>query len=116
MIKIFSDKICVVHSHSFDPRIPGDKPLGTPVQCWLFSKYSKSQALRRAKVLHRTLTIRRQEFEKSMAQKPVIGYCMKCKAKKEIKNPKLVVKSGRKFISGVCPKCETKIFRILGKA
>jgi len=44
------------------------------------------------------------------------GYCVKCKSKKEIKNPKEVtMKNGRKAVKGVCPDCSTGIYRILGK-
>jgi len=40
---------------------------------------------------------------------------VKCKAKREIKNPKKVtMKNGRKALSGTCPKCGTKLFRIGG--
>lgn len=45
------------------------------------------------------------------------GRCMKCKAQVEIKNPKdEVMKNGMKAIKGECPKCGTKVFRIIGKA
>jgi len=41
------------------------------------------------------------------------GYCMKCREKREIKNPKKVMmKNGKGAISGICPKCGTKLFRI----
>ena len=41
------------------------------------------------------------------------AYCMKCRAKKEIKNPKKVtMKNGKPATQGVCPKCGTKMFRI----
>jgi len=41
---------------------------------------------------------------------------MKCHAKKEIKDPKVVtMKNGRPATQGVCPTCGTKVFRI-GKA
>ncbi|MEM3185180.1 MAG: DUF5679 domain-containing protein [Conexivisphaerales archaeon] len=44
------------------------------------------------------------------------AYCVKCKAKVEIKDPKEVtMKNGRKALQGSCPKCGTKLFRILGK-
>ncbi len=44
------------------------------------------------------------------------AYCMKCRAKVEIKNPKQVtLKNKRPATSGTCPKCGTKVFRI-GKA
>lgn len=45
------------------------------------------------------------------------GRCMKCKAQVPIKNPvEVTMKNGRKAVKGVCPKCGTKVFRILGKA
>lgn len=44
-----------------------------------------------------------------------IGYCVKCKAKREIKDPKSVtIKHGRPAVTGTCPECGTKIFRIGG--
>ncbi len=43
----------------------------------------------------------------------MIGYCMKCKSKKEIKNPKAItMKNGRPASEGKCPTCGTRIFRI----
>ena len=50
-----------------------------------------------------------QEF--SMAE----GYCVKCKAKKEIVDGvEELMKNGRKAIKGKCPTCGTVIFKILG--
>jgi hypothetical protein len=44
------------------------------------------------------------------------GYCVKCKASKEMKNGKEVtMKNGRKAMQGVCCSCGTKLFRILSK-
>jgi len=41
------------------------------------------------------------------------AYCVKCKAKKEIKNPKAVkLKNGRPATTGACGTCGTKMFRI----
>jgi Zn finger protein HypA/HybF involved in hydrogenase expression len=41
------------------------------------------------------------------------AYCFKCRAKREIKNPKQVtLKNGKPAIQGVCPTCGTKVFRI----
>ena len=41
------------------------------------------------------------------------GYCMKCQAKKEIKDPQeITMKNGRPATQGVCPDCGTKIFKI----
>jgi len=41
------------------------------------------------------------------------AYCMKCRAKREIKNPKsITLKNGRPATQGVCPVCGTKVYRI----
>ena len=43
------------------------------------------------------------------------GYCVKCKAKKEIASGvEEVMKNGRKAIKGTCPTCGTVMFKILG--
>jgi hypothetical protein len=45
------------------------------------------------------------------------GYCVKCKAKKEIADGvEEVMKNGRRAIKGKCPTCGTVMFKILGKA
>lgn len=49
------------------------------------------------------------------------GYCVKCKAKREISGAKEVAMKGkggvdRRALTGNCPQCGTKMFRILGKA
>ena len=44
------------------------------------------------------------------------AYCVKCKAKREMKSPKAVtMKNGKPATQGECPTCKTKMFRI-GKA
>lgn len=50
----------------------------------------------------------------------VQGYCVKCKEKRDIQNAKEVEMKGkgdvvRRAMTGTCPKCGTKMFRILGK-
>jgi DNA-directed RNA polymerase subunit RPC12/RpoP len=41
------------------------------------------------------------------------AYCMKCRKKVEIKNPRSVtLKNKRPATQGVCPTCGTKVFRI----
>lgn len=55
-----------------------------------------------------------------MAGEPIVAYCVKCKAKKEIKDPQEVEMKGkggvtRRATTGACPVCGTKMFRILGK-
>ncbi len=45
------------------------------------------------------------------------GYCVKCKANKEMKDEQQVtLKNGRQAVKGKCPDCGTSMFRILGKA
>jgi hypothetical protein len=47
--------------------------------------------------------------------KIMTGYCVKCKTKREIKNPKKVtMKNGRSATKGVCPKCGTGMYKIGG--
>ncbi len=48
------------------------------------------------------------------------GYCVKCKAKRQIADGKEVTMKGkggvtRRAYKGKCPKCGTTMFRILGK-
>ncbi len=44
------------------------------------------------------------------------GYCVKCRAKKQMKSAKAItMKNGKPATQGVCPTCGTKMFRI-GKA
>jgi hypothetical protein len=51
--------------------------------------------------------------EKSMA---VTGYCLKDKKQVEIVDPQeITMKNGKPAITGTCPNCGTKIFKI-GKA
>ena len=46
----------------------------------------------------------------------VQGYCVKCRAKKEMKSAKaIVMKNKRPATQGSCPSCGTKMFKI-GKA
>jgi hypothetical protein len=45
------------------------------------------------------------------------AYCVKCKAKTEIKDPqKVTMKNGRDAMKGTCSKCGTGVYKILGKA
>ncbi len=47
----------------------------------------------------------------------VEAYCVKCKAKREMKDAKEVeMANGRKAMKGTCPTCGTGMFKILGKA
>lgn len=43
----------------------------------------------------------------------VQAYCVKCKAKVDVKNPeKVKMKNGKPATKGICPKCGTKVYRI----
>lgn len=43
----------------------------------------------------------------------VTAYCVKCKKSQEMKNPKQVkMKNGRPAVTGTCPKCGTKMYKI----
>jgi len=42
------------------------------------------------------------------------GYCVKCKAKKEMKDAqKVTMKNGRPAMKGRCPDCGTGMYRIM---
>ena len=46
------------------------------------------------------------------AESQMQAYCMKCRAKKEIKNAKsITIKNGRSSTQGPCPTYGTKVFR-----
>ena len=43
----------------------------------------------------------------------IIGYCVKCRAKREIAEPvQITMKNGKPATQGKCPVCGTKMFRI----
>jgi len=45
------------------------------------------------------------------------AYCVKCKAKREMKSPKQVMMKNQKpATQGECPSCGTKMFKIGGSA
>lgn len=44
------------------------------------------------------------------------GYCMKCREKRELKDPyKVIMKNGRPAYKGTCVECGTQMFKIAGK-
>lgn len=43
------------------------------------------------------------------------GYCVKCKAKREMNDAsEVTMKNGRKAMKGKCSQCSTGMYRILG--
>lgn len=55
--------------------------------------------------------------EETTAQESYTGeaYCVKCKEKRAFTGV-VVEKNGRRMAQGICPVCNTKVNRILGKA
>lgn len=52
--------------------------------------------------------------DKDKKEEKVIGYCVKCKTKREMKNvQKVEIKPGRPAAKGKCPVCGTGMYRIL---
>ena len=44
-----------------------------------------------------------------------MAYCVKDKMKVEVQNPQqITMKNGKKALSGTCPKCGTKVFKLGG--
>jgi len=60
----------------------------------------------------RRKTVKKRGKTKSFAG---MGYCLKCRKKVKIKNPRSVTKKKRRFLRGVCPKCGIAVWRITGK-
>jgi DNA-directed RNA polymerase subunit RPC12/RpoP len=55
----------------------------------------------------------RADYPTKVESTVATGYCMKCKAQREIKNAKqITMKNGRPATEGACPVCGTKIFKI----
>jgi hypothetical protein len=51
-------------------------------------------------------------IKRKMREKKMKGYCVRCRAQKEIKNGKAIfMKNGRAATKGVCLTCGTSMFR-----
>ena len=56
------------------------------------------------------------KVEAESKEPKVEAYCMKCRAKREMKDPEpIIMKNGRAATQGVCPVCGTKMFKIVKK-
>ena len=52
-------------------------------------------------------------FTRQVEKELVEAYCVKCRQKRDVKDPKkIVMKNGKPAIQGTCPVCGTKLFRI----
>ena len=70
--------------------------------------------------LYKNIMVKKTTGAKKVAPKTksseTSGYCVKCRTKREMVSVKEVkMKGGRRANQGKCPKCSTKMFRILGK-
>jgi hypothetical protein len=46
--------------------------------------------------------------------KRIRAYCMKCRAKREMKNPRAItLKNGRPAVQGLCSRCGARMFRLV---
>ena len=62
------------------------------------------------------MIVRNGLFSVEKGDRTMQAYCVKCRAKKEMKDPKsITMKNGKPATQGTCPSCGTKMFRI-GKA
>jgi len=62
----------------------------------------------RVVIVYRSYEIIIQKEEDKMQ-----AYCVKCRAKKEMKDARsITMKNGKPATQGVCPTCGTKMFRI----
>ena len=43
------------------------------------------------------------------------AYCVKCRTKREFEGKEVQLANGRRAAQGTCPKCGTKVNRMLGK-
>jgi hypothetical protein len=65
------------------------------------------------------MSVAEREFATLPTHKELImeAYCVKCKAKREMKNSKNVTtKNGRSMAKGTCPVCGTTMNKFLAKA
>jgi Zn finger protein HypA/HybF involved in hydrogenase expression len=55
----------------------------------------------------------KENFKTKRRDRQMQAYCVKCRSKKEMKDPKAItMKNGRPATQGTCPTCGTKMFRI----
>jgi hypothetical protein len=55
----------------------------------------------------------RMVYRFSQKEVAMQAYCVKCRAKREMKNARqITMKNGKPATQGVCPVCGTKMFRI----
>lgn len=46
----------------------------------------------------------------------MMGYCVKCKMKRQMKNEKKTLVKGRTAMVANCPKCNTKMYKFISNA
>jgi hypothetical protein len=59
----------------------------------------------------------KKKKKKSDMTDSMTGYCLRCKKKQDIENPKInVTKNNRHMIKGTCPDCDTTICRFISSS
>jgi hypothetical protein len=56
-----------------------------------------------------------QHSTESATDKPRVGYCVKCKASRAMRDPKQIERGGGPAIEGRCVECESQIFIMGGE-
>ncbi len=70
-----------------------------------------------ASYLVRTFNPVRHHADANQMTMAVEAYCVKCKAKRDMKDAaEVTMANGRKAMKGTCPTCGTGMFKIMGKA
>ncbi len=59
------------------------------------------------------MIVRNGLFSVEKGDRTMQAYCVKCRVKREMKDPKAItMKNGKPATQGTCPSCGTKMFRI----
>ena len=68
-----------------------------------------------SKAADKTETPKRKKVKKTVKERTINAYCVKCRKKVNARDPKrYIMKNKRLSVKGTCPYCSTKVFRILG--
>lgn len=52
MVKLFKNKICILHGHPKKSGSKTDKPPGSVIKCYSFQEYGKDNAIKKAYAMH----------------------------------------------------------------
>ncbi len=89
-------------------------PIITPRTCSQLVTHRRCAVAQQSYFGH-SLTLLPSGRNKNQWTMAVEAYCVKCKAKREMKDPKEnTMANGRKAMKGTCPTCGTGMFKIMG--